>query len=234
MAWLLLELLGAWAAATVEVSVAQATWQAACREWWQRALTRAVAAAVLLSGTEYALTAIFPVSVERLPRYVFTRGAALLAAPLVGFAVWSLCVNGAAGRAAFTSAGAVWLWTLGLNHLIAWPLLLLLSAGVWRDVKALPEERWASGGAAAAAPPPAEAAPKPQKRAWRLGGGNKADTELASVAVVAPPQQPQAAVTARSDNPFADGPSSVSAWGDAAGGSRGGGRATSAHAHGAW
>ena len=56
IAALLIEGLGGFAAATVEVSAASAAWQAACRPWWARVLTRSVSAAILLAGVEYTLT----------------------------------------------------------------------------------------------------------------------------------------------------------------------------------
>ena len=62
---LLLEGLGAFAAATVEVSVASAAWQHACRPWWARVLTRALSAAILLAGAEYCFTARAPIHALR-------------------------------------------------------------------------------------------------------------------------------------------------------------------------
>ena len=203
-AGLLLEGLGAFAAASVEVSVASAAWQAKCRPWWARALTRGVAVAVLLSAAEYTLTVITPVAVERLPRGIFVKGGAVLTLIFAAFALWGLIVQAAA--AALGSTIVLWLCALVISHVIMWPALLLLSAGVWRDAPLLPDE--ASGPPAAhSAPPQADAAaPKPDR--WGGTGGDVALT------VMQPPPPPD-------DNPFA-GPAAQS-W-----------SAPRASQHGAW
>jgi hypothetical protein len=173
--------------------------------------------------------------VERLSHWVFVRGGVALALPLAGFGIWSLCVNGAAGGAALGSSIVVWLWAVALNHLMMWPALLLLSAGVWRDIAPLPEEQWRSADAAAAAasfPPPPAAAPfaapeqqaRPPKRglfgAGRSGGGggggkDDAAAALAGVTVMAPPPAPGNSVygsvygsggSGGNSNPYGDNP----------------------------
>jgi hypothetical protein len=179
-AGLLLEGLGAFAASTVEVTVGSAAWQAACRPWWARALSRGVAVAVLLAATEYTLTVIVPISVERLPRGVFVKGGAALALALAAFALWGLIVQAAAS--ALGSAIVVWLCALVISHVIMWPALLLLSAGLWRDAPLLPDE--------STGPPIAPPIAKP-------------DVAMTSVAVTQPPPPLDAA---RDDNPFAGPP----------------------------
>lgn len=207
-AGLLIEGLGAFAAASVEVSTASAAWQAHCRPWWARALTRGVAVAVLLAATEYALTVILPVpAIERLSRGVFIKGGAALTFVLAVFALWGLIVQAAAS--ALGSAIVVWLCALVINHVIMWPALLLLSAGVWRDAPLLPDETTGPP-IAPAAPPPDAAAPKPV--AW--GGG---DVAMTSVAVLAPPPP----LVLHNDNPFAGPPAQT--W-----------TAPRAPQHGAW
>ena len=159
-AWLLIELLGGFTCAAVEVSATQAEWQAACRPWWARVLTRSLAAALLISGTEYIFTIILPIAVERLPPGLALKGGMALAAPLLGFAVWSLAINGAAG--ALGSAILVFVWTLLLSHAFLWPILLLLSAGLWRDVPPLPDDSNPTGPSSWAPPPTGrEATPNP-------------------------------------------------------------------------
>jgi hypothetical protein len=235
----LIELLGGWAAAGVEVSRSQAAWQHACRTWWQRVLTRGVAAAILIAGAEYALTVIFPIAVERLSTWVFKRGAVALALPLVGFAVWALSINGAASGPALGSAIVVWLFSIGLSHTIFWPLLLLMSAGVWRDVAPLPEERWTAGSGAAAEEPAAVAAtdakPARKSRLFGRGGGGAQEAPLEQVAVVAAP-----APLPPADNPFAgpaastwNAPPPATVWGEAPP-ARGAASGARASGNGAW
>ena len=192
--------MGAFAAATVEVTVASAAWQAACRPWWARALTRGVAVAVLLASTEYTLTAIVPISVERLPRGVFVKGGGALTLVFAAFALWGLIVQAAAS--ALGSAIIVWLCALVISHVIMWPALLLLSAGLWRDAPLLPNESTGT----TIAPPVAlasgdDVAAKPGRR-W---GGKAGDGDVAMTSVaMMQPLPPQAA--AAHDNPFAGPP----------------------------
>ena len=160
--------------------MASAAWQAACRPWWARALSRGVAVAVLLAATEYTLTVIVPISVERLPRGVFVKGGAALTLALAAFALWGLIVQAAAS--ALGSAVVVWLCALVISHVVMWPALLLLSAGLWRDAPLLPDE--------STGPPIAPPIAKP-------------DVAMTSVAVTQPPPPLDAA---HDDNPFADPP----------------------------
>ena len=190
-AGLVIEGLGAFAAATVEVSTASAAWQAHCRPLWARVLTRGVSVAILLASVEYLLTVIFPVvSVERLSRGVFIKGSAALTVALATFALWGLIVQAAAS--ALGSAIALWLCALVLSHGLIWPALLLMSAGVWRDAPLLPDE---TTGAPKA---PDDAAVKP----GRWGGGG----DGVAMAVLQPPPP----LVAHDENPFA-GPA-VQPW----------------------
>jgi hypothetical protein len=171
-----------------------------------------------------------PIAVERLTHWVFVRGGVALALPLAGFGIWSLCINGAAGGPALGSAIVVWLFAVALSHLMFWPMLLLLSAGVWRDIAPLPEEVWASSDAVAPmprAPPPPPMAPpeqqaRPPKRGMfggaRGGGGGKDDAAaaLAGVTVMAPSPPSGGNISAAyADNPFAEPVASPtsSVWG---------------------
>ena len=210
---MLLEGLGAFAAATVEVTVASAKWLAECRPWWARALSRGIAVAVLLAATEYTLTVIVPISVERLPRGVFVKGGAALTLALAAFALWGLIVQAAAS--ALGSAFVVWLCALVISHVIMWPALLLLSAGLWRDAPLLPNE--STGPSSVQISSDAEAA-KPSRR-WggKAGDANGGDVAMTSVAVMQPPPL----ISAHDDNPFAGPP--AQSW-----------SAPRAPQHGAW
>ena len=181
--------MGGFAAASVEVTVATAAWQAQCRPWWARALTRGVAVAVLLSAAEYTLTVIVPVSVERLPRGVFVKGGAALTIALSAFALWGLIVQAAAS--ALGSAVVVWLCALVISHVIMWPALLLLSAGVWRDAPLLPDETTG---------PPDDAAAPPPDAAVKRG------VAMTAVAVQLQPPPPLVAAHDENNNPFAGPP----------------------------
>jgi hypothetical protein len=208
-AGLVIEGLGGFAAASVEVSTASAAWQAHCRPWWARALTRGVAVAVLLAATEYALIVIVPMpAIERLSRGMFIKGGAALTFVLAVFALWGLVVQAAAS--ALGSAIVVWLLALLISHVIMWPALLLLSAGVWRDAPLLPDETTGPPIAPESSPPPVAAAAKPV--AW--GGG---DVAMTSVTVLSDPPP----LVAHNDNPFAGPPAQT--W-----------TAPRAQQHGAW
>ena len=214
-AGLLLEGLGAFAAATVEVTVASAKWLAECRPWWARALSRGIAVAVLLAATEYTLTVIVPISVERLPRGVFVKGGAALTLALAAFALWGLIVQAAAS--ALGSAFVVWLCALVISHVIMWPALLLLSAGLWRDAPLLPNE--STGPAIAPSIAQIDAAVAKPSRRWggKAGDANGRDVAMTSVAVMQPPPL----TSAHDDNPFAGPP--AQSW-----------SAPRAPQHGAW
>jgi len=178
---MVIEGLGGFATASIEISVASAAWQATCRAWWERVLTRGLATATLLGGFEYFFTVVVPVNVERLGRWLFVRGGLALSFVLFVFALWGFIVNAAAGRSALGSAWIVWIWALMLNHVIVWPILLLLSAGIWRDVPALP-------------PPPPPPPPLPPSPRFASGSSKPGGS---------PKMTPHAAVAVEDGNPFA-------------------------------
>ena len=129
-------------ASSIEASTASALWQAQCRTWWERVLSRGMAVAVLLATGEYTLSVISPITVERLPRVIFKAGAALLGLVGLAFFLWGVIINATVGAHALGSAAVVWVWALVLDWALVWPLLLLLSAGLWHDITPLPEEHW--------------------------------------------------------------------------------------------
>jgi hypothetical protein len=134
---LLIECLGAYAASSIETSPESAAWQESCRPWWARALTRALAAAVLVAGFEYSFVAILPVYIERLPYKLFLTMAMLLLLPLTACFLGGVIVNSMANPSALRSSFVVWACTLAWVHAVLWPLLLLCSACLWHDIPLL-------------------------------------------------------------------------------------------------
>jgi len=185
---LLVEGLGAYAASSIEVSPAEAAWEAACRSWWARALTRSLSAAVLVATFEYTFTAVLPVAVERVQRKVFLSAACLLLLPLAALALWGLIVNAVAGDDALRSSFVVYGCALGWLHLVLWPLLLLLSAGLWRDI-------------------PVHREPPPPRHPPTFGStadvGAKEEWAAMPLPLQPPPDNPWATSGRETDNPWA-------------------------------
>jgi hypothetical protein len=131
---------GAFAAAAIETTPASAAWQAYCRKWWERGLTRGLSTSVLLGFTEYAFTAVVPsaMGIERMPRVFFVLGCTALACVCIALAAWGIASIAPAGQHAVSSAFIVWLCALVLDYALVWPLLLLMSALVWADLPPMP------------------------------------------------------------------------------------------------
>ena len=133
-------------ASSIEASTASALWQAQCRTWWERVLTRGMSVAVLLASCEYTFSVVCPIPVERLPRLIFKAGAGLLFLVSLAFFLWGVIISATVtpphGPSTLGSAAVVWVWALILCWGFVWPLLLLMSAGLWHDITPLPEEHW--------------------------------------------------------------------------------------------
>ena len=212
VAALLIEGLGAYAASAVEVSTTSAQLQATCRTWYARALTRSLSAGVLVSTFEYVFTAIVPISIERLPRKLFLACSSILLVLLSALALWALIVNATASPEALRSSFVVYGCTLAWTHFVLWPCLLLLSAGLWRDIPIIRD----------LPPPPPQLAPSfsvgAESHSVDFGGGGfgagaKNPQHDWAAAVTPPPPLPTMPPTPpNADNPWAAGAEPNNPW----------------------